>query len=144
MEMNREQLEQIMPHKDPMLLVDRSTVTDDGVESEYTIPADPYYTRGHFPGNPIVPGVILCEIMAQGSVLLFSEKLVDHLALYAGMDKVRFKKTVRPGDKVTVRSTLSSCRGQFISVNASAYVGDEVCAQGQLSFMLVEKAHSRV
>ena len=139
MEVNREQLEQIMPHRDPMLLVDRSKVTEEGVESEYTVPADPYYTRGHFPGNPIVPGVILCEIMAQGSVLLFHEKLVDHLALYAGMDKVRFKKTVRPGDKVTVRSSLSSCRGQFISVNATAYVGDEVCAQGQLSFMLTQK-----
>lgn len=139
MEMNREQLEQIMPHKDPMLLVDRSKVTENGVESEYTIPADPYYTRGHFPGNPIVPGVILCEIMAQGSVLLFHQKLEQNLALYAGMDKVRFKKTVRPGDKVVVRSSLCSCRGQFISVNSAAYVDDEMCASGQLSFMLIDK-----
>lgn len=139
MEMNREQLEQVMPHKDPMLLVDRSYTTDDGVVSEYTIPNDPYYTRGHFPGNPIVPGVILCEIMAQGSVLLFHEKLATNLALYAGMDKVRFKKTVRPGDKVTVRSSPCSCRGQFISVNSAAYVDDEVCASGLLSFMLVQK-----
>ena len=92
---------QIMPHRDPMLLVDHSERNDDGVISEYTIPDDPYYTRGHFPGNPIVPGVILCEIMAQGSVLLFEEKLKDKLALYAGMDKVRFKRSVRPGDTVT-------------------------------------------
>ena len=139
MEMNKEELAQFMPHRDPMLLVDRSRTTDEGVESEYNVPADPYYTQGHFPGNPIVPGVILCEIMAQGSVLLFSEQLVDHLALYAGMDKVRFKKQVHPGDKVTVRSTLGRCRGQFIQVNSTAYVGDEVCAQGQLSFMLTQK-----
>ena len=139
MEMNKEELAQIMPHRDPMLLVDHSETTPEGVESEYKVPMDPYFTQGHFPGNPIVPGVILCEIMAQGSVLLFSEQLTDHLALYAGMDKVRFKKQVHPGDKVTVRSTLGRCRGQFIQVNSTAYVGSEVCAQGQLSFMLTQK-----
>lgn len=129
-----------MPHRDPMLLVDRSELTPDGgVVSEYTVPDDPYYTHGHFPGNPIVPGVILCEIMAQGSVLLFQDKLQFKLALYAGMDKVRFKRTVRPGDTVTVRSTLGNCRGLFLSVQASAYVNQELCATGQLSFMLVDK-----
>ena len=89
MEMNKEQLMEVMPHRDPMLLVDHSELTDDGVISEYTVPMDPYYTRGHFPGNPIVPGVILCEIMAQGSVLLFKEEMIGKIALYAGMDKVR-------------------------------------------------------
>ena len=71
MEMNREELEQVMPHRDPMLLIDKSITTPDGVESYYTVPADPYYTRGHFPGNPIVPGVILCEIMAQSTCQLY-------------------------------------------------------------------------
>jgi len=137
--MDKKELMQIMPHRDPMLLVDRSELTDDGVISEYTVPDDPYYTHGHFPGNPIVPGVILCEIMAQGSVLLFKDKLQYKMALYAGMDKVRFKKTVRPGDKVVVRSTIANCRGLFLSVQASAYVDDELCASGQLSFMLVDK-----
>ena len=128
-----------MPHRDPMLLVDRSELPPDGVVSEYTIPDDPYFTHGHFPGNPIVPGVILCEIMAQGSVLLFEDKLKYKMALYAGMDKVRFKKTVRPGDKVVVRSTIGNCRGLFLQVQASAYVGEELCANGILSFMLVDK-----
>ena len=100
-----------MPHRDPMLLVDRSEQVEGGVVSEYTVPDDPYYTRGHFPGNPIVPGVILCEIMAQGSVLLFYELLATKLALYAGMDKVRFKHSVLPGDKVIVRSHIVSQRG---------------------------------
>ena len=137
--MDKEELKKIMPHRDPMLLVDRSELTEDGVVSEYTVPDDPYYTHGHFPGNPIVPGVILCEIMAQGSVLLFQDKLQHKMALYAGMDKVRFKRTVRPGDTVTVRSTISNCRGLFLSVQASAYVNQELCASGQLSFMLVDK-----
>ena len=130
---------QILPHREPMLLVDRSELTADGVISEYSVPDDPYYTHGHFPGNPIVPGVILCEIMAQGSVLLFQDKLQYRMALYAGMDKVRFKRTVRPGDKVVVKSTMGNCRGLFLQVNATAYVGDELCASGLLSFMLVDK-----
>lgn len=120
-----------------MLLVDKSELTENGAVSEYTIPQDPYYTQGHFPGNPIVPGVILCEIMAQGSVLLFEEQLKGKIALYAGMDKVRFKKSVRPGDKVVVNSQVVSSRGAFLSVQAQATVDGELCASGTLSFMLV-------
>lgn len=127
-----------MPHRDPMLLIDSSEQVEGGVVSHYTVPDDPYYTRGHFPGNPIVPGVILCEIMAQGSVLLFYERLTDKLALYAGMDKVRFKHSVHPGDTVTVRSKIASTRGMFISVQAEATVNEMLCASGILSFMLVE------
>ena len=137
--MDREQLMQILPHRDPMLLVDKSERTENGVLSEYTIPDDPYYTHGHFPGNPIVPGVILCEIMAQGSVLLFEEQLKGKMALYAGMDKVRFKHSVHPSDKVTVRCQLANCRGAFISVKAEATVNGMLCSSGILSFMLVDK-----
>ena len=122
-----------------MLFVDQSELTDDGVISEYTIPDAPYYTQGHFPGYPIVPGVILCEIMAQGSALLFEEKLKGKLALYTGMDKVRFKHSVYPGNKVIVRSKVTKCRNSYISVNAQAIVDGDICASGLLSFMLVDK-----
>lgn len=135
--MDKEYLKTILPHREPMLLVDKSELTENGAVSEYTIPQDPYYTQGHFPGNPIVPGVILCEIMAQGSVLLFEEQLKGKIALYAGMDKVRFKKSVRPGDKVVVNSQVVSSRGAFLSVQAQATVDGELCASGTLSFMLV-------
>ena len=138
-DMERKELMHIMPHRDPMLLVDRSELTDEGVTSEYTIPDNPYYTQGHFPGKPIVPEAILCEIMAQGSALLFEEKLKGKLALYTGMDRVRFKHSVFPGNKVIVRSKVSKCRNAYISVNAQAFVDDNICATGLLSFMLVDK-----
>ena len=69
----------------------------------------------------------------------FHEKLKDKLALYAGMDKVRFKHSVHPGDKVTVRSRMTNCRGSFISVEATATIPAGICASGVLSFMLVDK-----
>jgi 3-hydroxyacyl-[acyl-carrier-protein] dehydratase len=137
--MNRDAIKTFLPHREPMLLVDDVTMEGDTANAHYHVRGDEFFLQGHFPGNPIVPGVILCEIMAQGSVLLFEDKLKYKMALYAGMDKVRFKKTVRPGDKVVVRSTMGNCRCMFLSVNATAYVGDELCASGLLSFMLVDK-----
>ena len=139
--LNQEDIKKIIPHRDNMLLVQEAEKTSDTTSfGRYTVSGDEFFLKGHFPGNPIVPGVILCEIMAQGSVLLFHEKLTDKLALYVGMDKVRFKHSVHPGDKVVVHSRVTKCRGAFISVDANATVGDEVCATGQLSFMLVDKA----
>ncbi|MCQ2141928.1 MAG: beta-hydroxyacyl-ACP dehydratase [Bacteroidales bacterium] len=137
--MDREELKRYLPHREPMLLVDSSEVVAEGkVVSTYTIPEDAYFVQGHFPGNPIVPGVILCEIMAQGSVLLFKDKLAGRLGLYAGLNKVRFKRQVHPGETVEVRSSMSSSHEPLISVEAKAYVNDELCCSGMLSFMLTE------
>ena len=68
--MTREEIKQILPHREPMLLVDKSEWDGEYVCSEYTIRDNEFFTTGHFPGYPVVPGVILCEIMAQASFLL--------------------------------------------------------------------------
>ena len=129
-----------MPHREPMLLVDKAElVTETEATAEYTVTGEEYFLKGHFPGNPIVPGVILCEIMAQGSVMLFKDELLTHLALYAGLDKVKFKRSVLPGDTVQVRSKTVTRRGPLIIVDSEATVEGQLCSRGTLSFMLVKK-----
>lgn len=124
-----------------MLLVDESVKTsEDTVESSYTIPEDPWFTRGHFPEYPVVPGVIVCEIMAQGSVLLIPrELLVDNLAMYGGLDEIKFKNSVFPGDKVCVHSRLTALRPPLVLVESEAKVNGKLCCKGTLKFMLVPK-----
>ena len=86
-----------------MLLVDETETEGEYVLSKYTIRENEFFTQGHFPGCPVVPGVILCEIMAQSSVLLIpKEDLVDNIGMYAGIDNVKFKHSVYPGDTVCV------------------------------------------
>lgn len=138
--MEREDIKKYMPHREPMLLVDRSEMVEENhVVSEYTITGKEEFVNGHFPGNPIVPGVILCEIMAQSSILLMKDELEGKLALYAGLDNVRFKRVVRPGDKVVVNASLKVKRSTVIMVEAVATVDGQLACKGTLSFYLTPK-----
>ncbi len=90
--MNREEIKELLPHREPMLLVDEIADNGDGtVTGKYTVRGDEFFLQGHFPDNPIVPGVILCEIAAQCSCLLVADELKGKVALYAGMNNVKFK-----------------------------------------------------
>ena len=136
--MNREELQKFLPHREPMLLVDEVMVEEDGsARSRYRIKEDEFFCRGHFPGNPIVPGVILLEIMAQSCALLVKDEIQGKTTLYTGIDKVRFKNMVRPGDLVEVTASLKGRRGQIFYCEAVLKVGDMVCCKGELSFALV-------
>lgn len=138
--MEREELKQYMPHREPMLLVDRSEVVEENhVRSEYTVTGEEAFVQGHFPGNPIVPGVILCEIMAQSSVLLMKDELQDNLALYAGLDNARFKRVVKPGDTIVVDSSLKAKHGRVIIVDAVAKVEGQLASKATMSFFLTPK-----
>lgn len=137
--MKREEIKQIIPHREPMLLVDEAHVEENVAVAYYTIRENDFFTQGHFPGNPIVPGVILCEMMAQGSALLLKDELEGKLTLYAGLDNVRFKHQVKPGDTVVTHSTITGRKGPLIVVEAEARVNNEMCCKGKLSFMLIDK-----
>ena len=90
--MTREEIKNLIPHREPMLLVDEAEKVGETVFSRYTIREDEFFTQGHFPGYPVVPGVVLCEIMAQGSALLVPEDILTNgLSFYAGLDNIKFK-----------------------------------------------------
>ena len=118
--MNREQLKEILPHREPMLLLDSSEVIDGIACGTYKVRGDEFFLQGHFPGNPVVPGVILCEMMAQNCcVLVGAEATQGKDTFYTSMDKIRFKHPWCPATRcpsaasspdTRVRSTLPRAR----------------------------------
>lgn len=136
--MNREELKEFLPHREPMLLIDEITVDEEGVcHAEYRIREDEFFCQGHFPGNPIVPGVIQCEIMAQSCALLIKDDLPGKTTLYSGIDKVRFKNIVRPGDLCQITARLKTKRGNIVFCEAELAVDGKMCCKGDLFFALV-------
>ena len=138
--MNREELKQILPHREPMLLVDEAALGEDGVaRGHYTVRGDEWFLQGHYPGNPIVPGVIQCEIIAQTACVLFEKEIKVSMPLYTGIDKVRFKGMVRPGDRLDIEVAVTRHKGPFYFTQGQASVDGKVVVSGEFSFALVPK-----
>ena len=143
--MNREEIKNILPHREPMLLVDEAVLNEDGTATGYYhVKGDEFYLQGHFPGNPIVPGVILCEMMAQSACIMFADKMSDKKTtpVYAGLDKVRFKGMVKPGDTVKINTSLLRARHPMYQLHGEIFVGDKKCLTGDFSFVLLEESES--
>lgn len=139
MKLNREQIQELIPHRGPMLLVDEIEQNDDGtVTGRYTVRGDEFFLQGHFPGNPVVPGVILCEMAGQSGCLLMAEKVKGKLTLYAGMNNVKFKTPVYPGDTVEFRCEFIRNIGPFYFMKAEGKKGDSVVLKGEFSFALLD------
>lgn len=136
--MDRNELKEYLPHREPMLLVDDIDIDQEGVaHARYRIREDEFFCRGHFPGNPLVPGVILCEIMAQSCALLVKDEIVGKTTLYSGIDNVRFKNPVRPGDLCEIKAVLRGKRANMFFCDAEITVQGQLCCKGSLSFALV-------
>lgn len=138
--MEREEIKNYLPHREPMLLVDRMSQDENGiVHGEYSVRGDEYFLQGHFPGMPIVPGVILCEIMGQCSSMLLLEELKrGKITLFTGMDKVKFKTMARPGDKIEVEAKLTGRRSNLYFIEAKGSIDGKLCVSGQLSVALID------
>ncbi len=142
--MNKEEIKHFLPHREPMLLIEEATIDEEGAaHCTYRIKEDEFFTRGHFPGNPVVPGVIQCEIMAQSCAILVKDEIPGNMTLYAGMDKIRFKNMVRPGDLCQITAKLLNRRdsptGKIFFCSAVLKVDGKLCCKGELSFALVPK-----
>jgi 3-hydroxyacyl-[acyl-carrier-protein] dehydratase len=144
--MNKEEIKAYLKHRDPMLLVEtvhiENEVDADGNEllvayGTYKVRGDEFFLQGHFPDYPVVPGVILCEMMAQSCALLLGEEIKTKLTFYTGIDQVRFKGQVRPGDVVETKSYIYDRRKSLIFVKAQASVAGKICCKGDLSFALM-------
>ena len=134
----REQIEEILPHREPFLLIDEVLELEPGrrVVARKRVRPDEWYLAGHFPGRPVMPGVLIVEAMAQtGAVAVLSEEENrGRLALFAGIDDVRFKRIVEPGDELELRCDLERVRGPIGRGKASARVDGQLAARGTLTF----------
>lgn len=138
--MDKEGIKGILPHREPMLLLDSVERNGDEAHGSYTVKGDEFFLQGHFPGFSVVPGVILCEILAQSACVLMDGAIAEGmLPLYAGIDKARFRRPVRPGDEFRTVCRIMKSRGPFRFAEGKGYVGGELAVEASFSFAVAEK-----
>ncbi|MBN1776673.1 MAG: beta-hydroxyacyl-ACP dehydratase [Clostridiales bacterium] len=137
--MNREEIKELIPHREPMLLVDEIVLDGEYARATYTVRGDEWFLQGHFPNNPVVPGVVLCEIIAQGAALLLQKQLIGRVPFFAGMNKVKFRHTARPGDRLDITARIIRHNGPFVILRGEAHVGDTKVVEGEYTIALIDK-----
>lgn len=133
----------LIPHRYPFILVDRITECLPGkyCKGYKNLTMNETFFVGHFPGNPVFPGVLQLEAMAQVSAgcLVPLPEYKDKLFLYAGIDGVRFRKQIIPGDKFEIESELTKVKGPIAKVHAKGFVDGQLAVEADLMFSIVGK-----
>ena len=133
--MNREEIMTILPHRDNMLLLDDVERKDGIAVGHYTVRGDEFFLKGHFPDSPIVPGVILCEILAQSACVLMHDAMSKGtLPVYTGLNHVKFRSPVKPGDTVETRCCIKRAKHPFYFAEGTVSVDGRLCVSAEFSF----------
>lgn len=140
--MNNIDIQKILPHRYPFLLVDKITEMEEGksIKGIKNVTINEPFFQGHFPGNPIMPGVLICEALAQvGAVLLLGmEENRGKLGVFTGINNFKFRRQVVPGDTLELNAELVTYRHNMGKANVEAMVDGQVAAKGEMSFAVIE------
>lgn len=132
--MTTQEIMEILPHRHPFLLIDTVEELEPGVRvvAKKNVTFDEPYFAGHFPGNPVMPGVFIIEALAQtgATAILSREEFRGKTGYFASWDKIKFRRMVRPGDTLTLHVKVIKERGKMIVAEGVAMVGEEKAAQG--------------
>lgn len=166
MKLDRDQIQQLLPHRPPFLLVDEVEELEPGVRcvAARTLRDDDFWFAGHFPGNPVMPGVLIVEALAQTATLAAASaaaeggaaaaapgpaaaapgpaagSLSGKIGLFAGIDKVRFKRVVKPGDTMRLEAEIVAVHGPVGRAKVKATVDGQLACRGELMFAIVDAA----
>ncbi len=140
---NQEQIKEVLPHRAPFLMIDEIVscgtyaVGEKVVARKYISPDDEVF-KGHFPNEPVYPGVLIVESLAQAGafMLLSQEEFKGKIAYFGGADKVKFRKMVKPGDTLMLEVELISDKQRIGKCMAKAYLNEKVCCSGELTFIV--------
>ena len=142
--MDREQIKNILPHREPMLLLDEVELTEEEGQpvsvGKYTVRGDEFFLQGHFPGNPIVthhaPGMIPGDMIAQSAVALLPDTK-GAVPMYTGLNNVKFKHPLLPGDTAVMTVRLTARKGIFCFAKGKLEANGKLCTSAEFSFAIV-------
>lgn len=141
------QIRRVIPHRYPFLLIDRITYVEPGIKAigyKNVTTNEPFF-QGHFPGNPIMPGVLIVEALAQLGcyAMLIKDEYKNMIGLFAGIDGARFKRQVIPGDRLDLSVELLKLKGVIGKFKGEAKVDDQLAVEAEVMFALAPKPEDR-
>ena len=136
--MNRDDIMSILPHRGNMLLIDEASLENNKARGKYTVRGDEWFLDGHFPGNPVVPGVILCEILAQSTCILL-EGMTESggTPYFTGITSAKFKAPVKPGDTIETECEIVKSKPPFYFASGKLSAGGKLCLKAEFSFAII-------